>query len=415
MKKFFVVVLVISLLACGTFLSNPVYATDVYDFSNFSEADSLAFVEQCNIDIPDGFAEIDQFPAFTRELILRAYHYPDVEFCFNFYDTQRYAEDIRAAVEAHMNLATVPAVASVSYGNSGTLLYNTAMDTTYNWVATINLENKLFTGRWAYYNCYAFAINRPDIPAFYSSTNTYMPGDMSGAGSFAVGSGTVGDLADIICADLWTMGYHDIEVSNTIPTINSTQELICVRRNTWDYHFMRYDLSTNAWYHKPGQTAVLRYNGIPANNVPWTGECFIESLSGDSVYVGPVYHSGGLTDDPMVYDSDIVFITYSKNQINVTDVAYSGAYIQRGKDVFFELNFATPGTYSISVDSFCGVEYDIYENQYVNNVFFSTIESEYDPTEASTITVTAGKKYYLRVNFVTSLYENSVNITVQRE
>ena len=116
MKRLVAFVLVLSLLIGVNFFSERAYAAGSYDFANFTEADSVAFVEACNIDVPDGFAEVEQFPAFTRALILQSYHYPNVEFCFNFHDTQRYAEDIRAAVRLHMDLAAQPATASVLYG-----------------------------------------------------------------------------------------------------------------------------------------------------------------------------------------------------------------------------------------------------------------------------------------------------------
>ncbi len=411
MKKLLVFVLISALLIGIGSLGTTVYATDTYDFANFTEADSVAFVEQCGITIPDGFADVEQFPAFTRALVLQAYNNPDAEFCFNFYDTQRYAEDIRTAVKTYMDLGAVPVVASESYT---TLQYNTVMDDNYNWVARPASGLGMFTGRWGKYNCYAFAINRPDTTPFYSTENTYMPGDMGNTGSFSVGSGTAWTLANVVYADLVAMGYSNISLSPTIPEIDSSQELICVRIGEFDYHFMRYDLETDAWYHKPGNSAVLKFNTTPSSDIPWQAEAYCgQSTDGTQQYIRPVYYPVGTTENIVVYDSEIVFITYSKNQINATDTTSASAYIQSGKDVYYALNFAEPGKYEISLGASSAVEYNIYENQYVNNVYFNTIKSGYGTEETSIITVTAGYKYYLRVNFESSSIEGVVDITVE--
>ena len=174
-----------------------------------------------------------------------------------------------------------------------------------------------YTDLWEEYNCYAFAINRVELPHFYDSGVwlSYQPGNMSGVVD-AVLPDTIDELVGIIQADFLNMGYSDFSASRTLPTINSTQELICVRKGLTDYHFMRYDLQTDAWYHKPSITAVLRYNGTPSNAVDWNNE---------ASYKGRVYKP------TKIYDSDIVYITYTKNQINVADSMDSTAIIHYGK------------------------------------------------------------------------------------
>ncbi len=46
--------------------------TNAYDFSNFTEADSMAFVEDQNIEIPTKLLQSNYLSVFTRELILQA-------------------------------------------------------------------------------------------------------------------------------------------------------------------------------------------------------------------------------------------------------------------------------------------------------------------------------------------------------
>ena len=168
----------------------------------------------------------------------------------------------------------------------------------------------------ASYNCYAYAINRIVINgAFYrpnSDKPTYQPGDISEDiyNNFDVDFYGY-DLNRVKCNvinDLYAMGYTDVLIYSNIEDYNaynsmlsdidfSTQELICLRVGTTDYHFMRYDSATSAWYNKIGDGLIFEYtdnNGIPSNDVAWTG-------------------SGN------IYDSDIMYIIYDKLQVIIPE------------------------------------------------------------------------------------------------
>ena len=214
---------------------------------------------------------------------------------------------------------------------------------------------------------------------------------MCGEGSFN-DCISIDQLADIVCEDLTAMGFSNISTSSTIPTINSSQELICVRmtRNV-DYHFMRYDLTTDAWYHKPSYTAILKYNYTPSNNYTWNNECS---------YAGQVYPAD------IEYTSNIVFITYTKNQITVGQNSPSREYIEAGKDVFCELNATTAGHYDINLASAYSFEYEIYDEDF-------DVVSSGTGTSIDICLITSGAgKYYLRMNFVSypQLYYVDVSI-----
>jgi len=54
-------------------------------------------------------------------------------------------------------------------------------------------------------------------------------------------------------------GYGDVSVYSSEPSIIQLwQTLICIRKGSSDYHFMKYDKSSQAWHHKPGGTAPLK-------------------------------------------------------------------------------------------------------------------------------------------------------------
>ncbi len=381
-----VLVLVVSLLLSLFAFSASAVTANEYDFLNFTEADSMAFVREHNIEIPLNLQQSDYLSAFTRELILRSYESPNIPFIFNYIPTQEYAESIRDTVRRYIDLVAVPSTfASVA----ATLQYSKVMDSNGNWVVSGGYHNE----KWSHYNCYAYSINRAEQPQYYSSGNyiQYQPGNMSGAGTF-VNCTSIGELASIVCADLTSMGYSNISTSSTIPVIDSSQELICVRMlKDRDYHFMRYDLATDAWYHKPGYTAVLKYNYTPSNGNIWNNEC--------SRY-------GQVVPASIEYTSNIVFIKYSKNLINVGQHSTSREYIEPGKDVFCELNFGTAGHYDINLESTYSFKYEIYDED------FDVISSGTGASIDKCLITSGVSKYYLRMNFVSysQLYYVDVSI-----
>ena len=306
------------------------------------------------------------------------------------------------------SIISLPADASES---AYSLRYNTVMDANGNWVT----QGGAYYDEWLNYNCYAFAIGRVEVDSFYPKGNgfQYQPGDMGKTGSFLVNQ-TVFQLAAIIVDDLEAMGYSNVETSLTIPSITASQELICVRRTiygyTVDYHFMWYDLETDAWYHKPGDAAVLRYNGIPSTDVVWYGE-----------------HSDGDGEARCYpdYDSNIVFITYSKNQINVVDdvetsinignwvVDESGA--KYAVDVYYELNLGEYSRYDITLESDYTFEYDIYTTSNdILNTDFAAVKSGTGTSISTRLDVIEGNSYYLRINFTTDV-ASAVDVTVEHQ
>ena len=387
-KNATVFVLVVSLLLSLFAFSASAVTDNEYDFPNFTEADSMAFVEEQNIEIPINLQQSDYLSTFTRELIVKSYESPDTPFLFNYPPTQEYAENIREAVRAHIDFAAVSAVATTT---ATSLQYSKVMDSNGNWV----VSGGDFDIKWLYYNCYAYSINRAEQPQYYSSGEyiQYQPGNMSGAGRFVKGT-SIDELANIVCADLTSMGYSNISTFSTIPAIDSSQELICVRMlKDRDYHFMRYDLATDAWYHKPGNTAVLKYNYTPSNSYIWNNEC------SDS--------SGEVHPATFEYDSNIVFIKYSKNLINVGQHSTSREYIEPRKDVFCELNFGAAGHYDINLESTYSFKYEIYDED------FDVISSGTGASIDTCLTTSGVSKYYLRMNFVSYSQLHYVDVSVE--
>lgn len=391
MKKIYYLCKLTCLILLTLLLSNlftfttAIHAIELFDFENFSEEDSVYFVEYCDIEFPEEFLELEDFDHFTHSLVLHAYYHPNESFHFNNPATQIYAEQIRSAVLSIANLASIPA--SVCF-SSYSLQYNKVMDENGNWVTS----GGYYDPSWYNYNCYAYSINRAEQPQFYSSNGyiQYQPGDMSKSGNF-LSTTTIDELALIVQNDLIAMGYSDVSLSSTVPGINSSEELICVRRYSgYDYHFMKYDIETNSWYHKPGRTSVLKYNNVPTNDLPWYAE--YSYTSGEGVY-------------DWAYDSDIVFIKYSKNILNALSGEEVRINIQPGKDVFLEFAVQNEAHCLLDINAIYPIEFEVY------NEHFDLILSKQGNNSIECFDLEEGK-YYIRANFESQEVGSYIDVSI---
>lgn len=234
-------------------------------------------------------------------------------------------------------------------------------------------------------------------PGFYETTRQYRPGDFSYGDEIIE---NIEELVGIVIRDLTQLGYSGItryNDFNDIGTINSSQELICMRMDLDvhdEYHFMRYE--NGNWYHKPSSSAVLKYTGVMSNDVPWKNE---QSLA-----------DGEVLYENYVYNSDIVYIVYNKNQINTgaNSTANFSKFIRANRDLLIEINFANAGHYIFDITSGGSgyqMQYNLYDDNY-NIISSGTDETFYDYVEVSKGT------YYLRVNFATGTPAEMVNIIV---
>ncbi len=261
------------------------------------------------------------------------------------------------------------------------LTQSTVQDSEGNWVTS----GGYYDPNWQNYNCYAYAIQRVEQPHYHiiSRDIQYTPGDISRTAS-ALDSG-VFVYAERAKSDLEIMGYEVDEPTTVCPSVDETQELICVRTTASgsDYHFMRYNLADNSWYHKPWKGAVMKFNSSTlSNSVAWVDELSIE---------GKEYERG---ED---YTSDIVYIRYQKQQINVsatTSAPTQTEFIDPLADIFYEVNIGTATWYNLQLTSTSGrdIEYDLYDED------FNIVQSGSGLEISDVVTIAVGK-YYLRINF----------------
>lgn len=359
-----------------------------FDFSTISEEESIDFVEHHNIDIPDKIENSQNLGKITSDIIKRISSDSNCVFSYNYDKMQLYAENIQEAVISYLgNNSNIALLSTSTY----TLQYNTVKNSSGNWVTSGGAWN----AKWSNFNCYAYSINRTENPQYYSSGwyIQYQPGDMSEAGCFD-DCNDITDLVDIVEKDLEKMGYSNISSTLSIPMITDNQELVCIRMGEEDYHFMRYDSETNAWYHKPGATAVLKYNYIPSNNYIWNNE----------------YSRYGVESGPTTtYDSDIYFIKYDKNRV---ETSYSASnlshqlYVNAGKDSILEIdNSSYNQYYKINITSSNSVEAELYDCE------MELLET-YTGSNIQFYKSMLNDVYYLKLNYVSSSASGNVNICI---
>lgn len=385
--KILCVILFVSCSLClfvNTTTSNA-RASSVYDFANITEEESLQFLEDHNINIPEDFRDDSDLGNFVQGIIRSVYNNPSYELVFNYNVTLDFANEIKSNVIPYLN----DQVSLLSNASNYSLQYNTVQDKNGNWVT----QGGAWKDKWENYNCYAFAINRTEQPRFYQSSKQYDPGDLSGE-SFSR-SLPIEEIANIVKADLLAIGYTNVELSTSIPNINSNQQLICVRKGGTDYHFMKYDLSTDYWYHKPGQSAVLRYNYVPNNADAWKREVSVDG--------------GQYLLDDYEYDGDIYFIKYDKNKVDLSYSTSNLSYslnVQAGKDSILEISNEINDRYcEFNISATSAVKAELYNNDMELLDTFTGTSILFDKSLSK-------ETYYLKLNYVNTSSSGKINIDI---
>ena len=167
------------------------------------------------------------------------------------------------------------------------------------------------------YNCYAYAVG---------ITFSCNPGYFSGRSYDDTTD--IGTFASIVKADLQDgLGQSCVKVQGNRPSsIGSWSNVIAVRRDTNcdigfnDYHFAK--LSSGSWYHKPGPTAVLKFNSAPSNSIIWTNEAY-----------NGVYHAPTIW-----YESNIMYLLYKTAHGNTT-YTWTGQHYHSGSKHFYQYGY----------------------------------------------------------------------------
>lgn len=285
MKNFISILLV---TACVLLLniSMPAFATasNEANLSELTESECISFLKERDVKIPGDSEDELLWAAFAKEIIRQVEENPNVTFAFGYTVLLEFANEIKTAVNEYYGLSR--SIHVINPQKVSSLLYNTKY------------------GEWddvfLTYNCYGYAIET------YKKEN---PGEMREL-TFNMET-SVEDIAEIVSADLASLGYTVLSVSDVKPSIevDAHTRLICVRKDLdfvaevrdgnvrfiQDYHFMKLGEDGN-WYHKPGDTNTLMFNGTPSNTQPWVYEMSI---------MGEYYR-----DEEWTYESDIYYISY---------------------------------------------------------------------------------------------------------
>lgn len=283
--------------------------------SSLSEAECRQFLWEHGVAIPEELEDIS-----VKGIFALMEQDPNCIICVNTSTQNAFLEKLRLVVKEYYNLSFTSTYVSP---RTSSLRYSTV----YDWD-----EDTMPS-----YNCYAFAIGRTD--------GFWQPGDFSG-GSYVHTAG-VYEVAQVIKADLQEgLGYSCVKITGTRPESTAGWvNVIAFRKDTTldfininlqpynDFHFAK--LTNEGWLHKPGRTAVLKFNNAPTNSVEW----FSEGYNGS-------YH---ITND--TYDSDIVYFSY-KTTHNTSVRTWTGEHYHSGK-----LHFYLYETVCVDCDAVLGTQW----------------------------------------------------------
>lgn len=171
-------------------------------------------------------------------------------------------------------------------------------------------------------NCYSFALDiyctdKEFCSVTKGSVSNYLRNPGVYSNKAYDDSLSVQNIASYTKSDLETLGCTDVAITTYMPTVTGNEHLICVRKTTAvngsDYHFMKYNPDDGYWYHKPGNTSVLKYTGQMSVNYAWIGE-YVDAYG----YASLSYYD---EEDPendennpekvVTYNSAILFIKYT--------------------------------------------------------------------------------------------------------
>jgi len=193
------------------------------------------------------------------------------------------------------------------------LIYSLVMDSNGQWVSS----GGDYHYSYAQYNCYFYAIDKPDLNYYYGGYRD--PGFYSGGTddpSYDPFNETAYNWALQAKADLEHFWCTDVVITGIAPdplTLGPQQKLICVRLGTWDdypyitdYHYMKYNAGDGFWYHKPGDSAPLRYLYEPADEACW------DDIRNEYVWTNEGNYFGIEEESYITYFGDIYYITYTE-------------------------------------------------------------------------------------------------------
>lgn len=246
--------------------------TKCYDFARFTEKEALEYIEEKGILLPNGLDKIEGYETLVKEIILESYKNEIYSPNFNSVELQKFAMDIVESVRKSAGKNTQD-------GENSNVT---------KWVLQHSTRHGSWNNLYLKYNCYGYAIGtqRGIDPGYYSGYSYDTSWEIS-------------EIASYVKKDLEALGYI-VSVSTMRPvSLASGQNLICVRRGTYDYHFMK--CSGVSWYHKPGDTNPLKYNYSSANYTIWDNESIRYETINEPTYT---------------YSSKIYYITYSTQSGN---------------------------------------------------------------------------------------------------
>lgn len=273
MKRIAYVIAVVSLLLM---IFMPTHATNPELLSEMTEDECIEFVKQYNIQIPDDYPDSVWAP-FVKQIIEIVEENPEYDFSFSYTATLEFANQIKDAVNDYYGV-TVNANVVQPNSEYATLDGDYALQD-----STVAIPWMMLHGK---YNCYVYSIETPRIiwkdPGYWSNQSFSL--DMS-----------IDEIADLVVDDLAALGHERIWYSDTVNTTDlcAYEKIICLRRGTYDYHFMKFE--SDEWYHKPGNSAILKYKYFPGVMRLWSNERMLL----DGAIAPTIY-----------YDSSIIFIGY---------------------------------------------------------------------------------------------------------
>ncbi len=364
--------------------------------SEIGYARQIQFLADNNVDVPDEYLEKESFSTFLNSIFTCLKSDENYPFAFNSATLNIFIENVRNAFKASRD-SFVGNVSMLHVQRPISSLRESLVYKNGEWVSS----NGDYYAIFSEYNCYAFAIDRIDVNSEFLSTNKLNVGKLLDI-DWSVSLGIV-QTTQLVVNELQILGYQNVEYHTSIPSNLDGKDLICVRIGEYDFHFMKYDKIDKCWYHKPGNSAILKYMGNPSNDASWHHEYSI---------------NGTEYEYPEIYNSSIYYITYDTNDNNLNcSTIYDNACLLRLSensklDKVYELNVDCAKTYNFDFSGDNGYKINLFNC--IGQTLYSITSSAIDGKNVITFDRYFNKgKYYIQVMPIDDNTEFTINSIIK--
>ncbi len=244
-------------------MSKTIKAGESKELLEADDETCYSILLDAGLEVPDTYKDYIYLTDFVSTIAKKVVENPTVTNWYNYEEAQEFALKIRETVLEYIGYEETAVDSSLlTYSLNSTMLSQSQYEYLLRYSTKVFLNSACEN-----YNCYSYALHGGSVYEWFS------PGRYIGLTITANELATMSSsrFASLVQYDLQQLGYTNITISTTRPSYQSGYKVIAFRKITDDYHFM-WEYGNNVWRHKPGSSAILKYNYTSLTDGRWINE-----------------------------------------------------------------------------------------------------------------------------------------------